>query len=54
MGYFTKDFCINIAHTRSITLYNVELLTIKLIMYGGLFKSYNCYGSVHLQIIICS
>ncbi len=31
-----KAFCINTAHTRSLTLYNVELLTIKLIMYGSL------------------
>ncbi len=31
-----KDFCINTAYTRSITLYNVELLTVKLIVYGGL------------------
>ena len=33
----TKDFCINTATTRSITLYNVEKLTIKLIVYGGLY-----------------
>ena len=30
-----KDFCINTTHKRSITSYNVEKLTIKL-MYGGL------------------
>ncbi len=34
-----KDFCINTAHTRSITLHNVENLTIKLIVYGGLLWS---------------
>ncbi len=31
-----KDFCMNTAHTRSITLHNVEKFTIKLIVYGGL------------------
>ncbi len=32
----TKDFYINKAHTRSINLYNVEKLTIQLIVHGGL------------------